>query len=192
MPLIDVLELLFLLPTHPLSKLTSTIMSVPIFLIFFYPRTTTDDCSQAQKETFWTKDWSICCSHFWSDERLAGMSHPVDEHGSHNRVRWSVSTQDSRATEGFCFDMGLWCFLLKILLRKYSKNPDFDLAGNKLQTSYVRRNLMCPSTPLPRSFTPLSLFLAAEAFEDVPTGVVASENFKDIPQGSCGKSMFFC
>jgi hypothetical protein len=50
---------------------------------------------------------------------------------------------------------------------------------------------MRPSTPPPpRSLTPPSLFLAAEAFDDIPSGMDASESFKDVPQGH-GNSTFF-
>ena len=95
---------------------------------------------------------------------------------------------------------------LNNLLRFGSRNPDFNLAGIRLETSYVERSLMRPLTPPPRSFTPPSLFPAAEVFEDVPQGdgtstfslldvdsyrMVASEAFSDPPQ-SPGKSMCFC
>ena len=49
---------------------------------------------------------------------------------------------------------------------------------------------MRPLTPPTRSLTPPSLCLAAEVFEDIPTGMTASESFKDAPLGH-GKSMFF-
>lgn len=83
--------------------------------------------------------------------------------------------------------MGLYHFILNVLLRICSKTLYFDLASNRLVTSYVGRSLMHPLTPPPRSLTPSSFFLAAEAFEDVPTGMAASE---DVPQGH-GRSVFF-
>ena len=79
---------------------------------------------------------------------------------------------------------------LNVLSRICSKNPDFDLVGCRLEASFVRQSLMHPLTPLPHPSTPPSLFPAAEAFEDVPTGMVASEPLKDTPKDH-GKAMFF-
>ena len=86
--------------------------------------------------------------------------------------------------------MSLCHLTLNVLLRICSKNPDFDLAGHRLETSFAGQSLMRPLTPPPRSSTPPSLFPAAEAFEDVPTGIAASEAFKDTPQDH-GKATFF-
>jgi hypothetical protein len=79
----------------------------------------------------------------------------------------------------------LWvlCHLtLNVLLKICSKNLYFDLAGGWLGTSFVGRSLMRPLTPPPHPPTPPSLFPAAEAFEDVPTEIAASEAFKDTLQ----------
>ena len=80
---------------------------------------------------------------------------------------------------------------MNVLLRVCSQKPDFNLAGDKLETSYVGRSLMRPLTPPPRSSTPPSLFLASEAFEDVPQGHVAGiAASEDVPWDH-GKSVLY-
>lgn len=76
-----------------------------------------------------------------------------------------------------------------VLLKICSQNPDFNLAGNKLEAPYVGHTLMRPLTPPPpRSSTPPSLFLAPEAFEDVPQGFEYVPHHA--PHGHHGKSVF--
>lgn len=74
-----------------------------------------------------------------------------------------------------------------------SGNPDFNLAGQKLEPPYVGRSLMRPLTPPPRFSTPPSLFPASESFEEVPNGLVTgtgvSETSEDVSQGH-GKYFF--
>src|SRR5271168_1134315 len=91
---------------------------------------------------------------------------------------WSADSYNYKSSEGLCFAVSLRHLTLNILLRICSKNPDFDLAGHRLETSFAGRSLMHPLIPLPRSSTPPSLFPAAEAFDNVPSA------FEDVPSGT--------
>jgi len=75
------------------------------------------------------------------------------------RLTDATATIECPGRKGLCFAVGICHLNLNVLLIICSQNPDFSLAGDRLQTSYVGQSLMCPLTPPPRLLTPPSLFL---------------------------------
>ena len=130
-----------------------------------------------------------CAGHSkmkWLSDSIAGMSSCSSLHS------WQVLESDflilwRYAFKGKCLlliDVDLCHLILNLLLRIGSKNPDFDLAGNQLETSYVGCNLICPLTPLPCSLTPPSLFPAAEALKMSPLELLLLKLSKMFPRAS--------